>query len=105
MDAAPFPRCSRLASRIPQRWDPAALAHVLGDHTKVDPPPDGEEASRHLPRELARELTATCIHTDVYGTRSSTLVAIDRGVTRAYLHADGPPCVTAFADRTELLHA
>jgi uncharacterized protein with NRDE domain len=105
MDAAPFPRCSRLASRIPHRWDPAALAHVLGDHAKVDPPPDGEEASRHLPPALARELTATCIHTDVYGTRSSTLVAIDRGVTRAYLHADGPPCVTPFADRTELLHA
>jgi uncharacterized protein with NRDE domain len=105
MDAAPFPRCSRLASVIPRRWDPAGLAKVLGDHTKVDPPPDGEEASRHLPPDLARELTATCIHTPAYGTRSSSLVAIDRGVTLSYLHADGPPCVTPFVDRTELLHA
>lgn len=104
MDAPAFPRCQRVASAIPRAWDPPALRAVLADHTKVDPPDDGEEASRRLPRELARELTATCIHTPAYGTRSASLVAIDRGRTRAYLHADGPPCVTPFVDRTELLH-
>jgi uncharacterized protein with NRDE domain len=103
MDAPVFPRCSRLASTIPRAWDPAALRAVLSDHTTVEPPDDGEEASRRLPRELSRALTATCIHTPAYGTRSSSLVAIERGRTRAYLHADGAPCVTPFVDRTELL--
>jgi len=105
MDAPVFPRCSRLAATIPRAWDPAALRAVLSEHTTVDPPDDGEEASRRLPRDLARALTATCIHTEAYGTRSSSLVAIEPGHTRAYLHADGPPCVTPFVDRTELLHA
>jgi hypothetical protein len=104
MDSPVFPRCSRLAHVIPRAWDPAALRVVLADHTKVDPPDEGEEASRRLPPELARELTATCIHTPAYGTRSSSLLAIERGRTLAYLHADGPPCTTAFVDRTELLH-
>jgi hypothetical protein len=52
---------------------------------------------------IARELTATCIHSEHYGTRSSTLAAIERGRVHAYLHADGPPCVTPFVDHTELL--
>src|SRR3569623_1219919 len=91
MDAPVFPRCSRLASSIPRRWDPDALRTALSDHTRVDPPEDGEEHSGarppHLTREVMLELTATCIHTPQYGTRSSSLVAIDRGATRAYLHA------------------
>ena len=43
-----------------------SLAIALGDHTRValdDMPPS------HLPLELARELTATCIHSALYGTR------------------------------------
>ncbi len=46
---------------------------------------------------------ATCIHSEHYGTRSSTLVAFEQGRVGAYLHADGSPCVTPCVDRTELL--
>ena len=73
------------------------LQTALADHTRVDPPPS------HLPPELARELTATCIHSPGYGTRSSTIFAADRGATIAYLHADGTPCTTPFIDRRGLL--
>jgi uncharacterized protein with NRDE domain len=77
------------------------LAIALGDHTRVpleDVPPS------HLPAALARELTATCIHSEHYGTRSASLVAIERGRIAAYLHANGPPCTTPFEDGRSLLH-
>ncbi len=46
---------------------------------------------------------ALCVHTPIYGTRSSALLAIsERGVER-YLHADGPPCESALRDHTDLL--
>ena len=57
----------------------------------------------HLPIEIAHELTATCIHTPFYGTRSTSIVAMDRGRMIEYRHADGPPCVTAFVDKKALL--
>jgi uncharacterized protein with NRDE domain len=102
-----FPRGERLRAGIDDalardaRWDALAprLAALLADHTHTDPPPP----SSHLPDAIARELTATCIHTPLYGTRSATLAAIGPTGVRAYLHADGAPCVTAFVDRTELL--
>lgn len=99
IDAGAFARCDRVRARLPRAWDPAGLRAVLSDHTTVE----GRES--HLPPEIARALTAACIHTELYGTRSSSLLAIDHGKTLAYLHADGPPCVTEYADRTELLHA
>ena len=97
-----YPRGARLHAAIanaPLIW-PAlvpALERALADHTRVDPPPS------HLPAEVARELTATCIHTPAYGTRSSTIFAARPGQTLAYLHADGPPCTTPFVDRRALL--
>jgi hypothetical protein len=97
-----FPRATRLRDAIataPLRW-PAlvpALEAALADHTRVDPPPS------HLPADVARELTATCIHTPAYGTRSSTIFAADGDRTIAYLHADGPPCTARFVDRSALL--
>jgi uncharacterized protein with NRDE domain len=74
-----------------------ALQAALADHTHVEPAPS------HLPPELARELTATCIHSALYGTRSSTIIAARPGLTLAYLHADGPPCTAPFVDRMGLL--
>jgi uncharacterized protein with NRDE domain len=97
-----FPRGVRLRdaiARAPLAW-PAlapALEAALADHTREAPPPS------HLPPELARELTATCIHTPGYGTRSSTIFAAAPGETLAYLHADGPPCTTPFVDQQGLL--
>ena len=56
----------------------------------------------HLPQELARELTATCIYSPTYGTRSSTIAAIERGRVAHYLFADGAPDVTPYRDITAL---
>lgn len=98
-----FPRGVRLhdaIARAPLRWPEVvpALAAALADHTRVAPP-----APSHLAAEIARELTATCIHAPGYGTRSSTILAADPGRTLAYLHADGPPCTAPFVDRMALL--
>ncbi|HEX7842796.1 MAG TPA: hypothetical protein VF469_35225, partial [Kofleriaceae bacterium] len=102
LGAEGFPRGVRLhdaISRAPRRWPELvpALEAALADHTRVDPPPS------HLLPEVARELTATCIHAPGYGTRSSTIFAADHGRTLAYLAADGPPCTAPFADRSALL--
>jgi uncharacterized protein with NRDE domain len=72
---------------------------ALGDHERV---PIEQVAPSHLPVELGRELTATCIHSSHYGTRSASLIALERGRVAAYLHADGPPCVTPFVSGLEL---
>jgi uncharacterized protein with NRDE domain len=104
IDAEGFPRGERLglaieAALAEPSWNSLwpKLAAALGDHTRVPPPPS------HLPVEIARELTATCIHAGHYGTRSASLIALDHGRVVAYRHADGPPCVTPFVDRMELL--
>lgn len=109
--ATEFPRGDRLYEAIisalaqTRAWSELSplIAAALRDHTRLsleDTPP-----SSHLPRDIARELTAGCIHTEHYGTRSSTLLAIEDGRVAGYLHADGPPCVTPFVDRKELLDA
>ncbi|HMG21921.1 MAG TPA: NRDE family protein [Kofleriaceae bacterium] len=97
-----FPRGDRLRAaiaRAPHSWPELApaLEVALADHTRSEPP------ASHLAPEVARELTATCIHTPGYGTRSSTIFAADRGAVIAYRHADGPPCTTRFTDRGALL--
>lgn len=116
LGAPGFPRCGRLVAAIEHAlaqdatWPAIAkpLQAALADHTRVslaDTPPS------HLPTELARELTANCIHSAQYGTRSATILALRarapglalRDGVIDYLHADGPPCVTPFLDRKELL--
>jgi uncharacterized protein with NRDE domain len=102
LGARGFPRGVRLHRAIaaaPLAWPAVvpALQAALADHDRVDPP------ASHLPPEVARELTATCIHAPGYGTRSSTIVAARPGATLAYLHADGPPCTAPFVDRMALL--
>jgi uncharacterized protein with NRDE domain len=104
-----FPRAelpaARLAALAGASWPAlaAALPAILGDHgrppaDRIPPlPPDSG-----LPPELAAELQAVCIHTPIYGTRSSTIAAIDHGGTRALLWADGPPCTTPFVDAMPL---
>jgi uncharacterized protein with NRDE domain len=76
------------------------LAIALSDHTRV---PLADVPDSHLPRELARELTATCIHSEHYGTRSASLITIEHGRVAQYLHAEGSPCTHAFEDKRGLL--
>jgi uncharacterized protein with NRDE domain len=101
-----FPRGERLAAALatlPVGDGLAAcvppITRALADHTRV---PLEEVPPSHLPPELARELTAACIHSEAYGTRSTTILAVGDGVV-AYLHADGPPCTTPLVDRRGLL--
>lgn len=50
-------------------------------------------------------LEQTCIHTEAYGTRSSTLLRLgDSSESDALLYADGSPCRTPYEDLTPLLH-
>ena len=95
-----YPRGDRLETALaasPLRWPDLAtmLATLLADHTLTEPPPS------HLPPEIARQLTATCIHSEHYGTRSSTILAADRDRLIGYRHADGAPCVTPYRDLRE----
>lgn len=110
LGACGFPRGERLHRGIAAALDaglgwPALaprLGALLGDHHRVDPPPDDDA---RMPPGVARELTAACIHTPFYGTRSSTIAALAPDRVLAYLHADGPPCTTPFAERRALLEA
>jgi uncharacterized protein with NRDE domain len=113
LGAPDFPRGDRLGDAIAAalaegsidgaRWPALAdrLALLLADHTRVDVADSNRPP--HLPPELARELTATCIHSPLYGTRSSTIVAIEHHRVIDYRHADGPPCTTAYSDLRGLL--
>jgi uncharacterized protein with NRDE domain len=108
LESSDFPRGDRLRDAIAHSVDlgwPAIiepLRRSLGDHARTSL---AETPPSHLPRELARELTATCIHSELYGTRSSTLLAVAHDRVIDYLHADGPPCVTPYADLRSLLDA
>lgn len=106
LGAPGFPRGERLADRIAAALDQgiawpalaASLAIALADHDQVAAP---DQAA--LPAGLPRALTATCIHSEYYGTRSATLIAAAPGRLIDYLHADGPPCTAPFTDRRALL--
>lgn len=74
----------------------AGLAEVLRDHQPAaGPQPAG-------PGGLARpaELSAACVHTERYGTRSAIIVGVGpAGLPRVSVAA-GPPCVTPLLDVT-----
>ena len=78
-----------------------ALPAVLGDHTL----PEAEVVPESpLGPELSRAIQALCIHTERYGTRSSTFLALGpSGSPLRYAFADGPPCTTPFVDHSDLL--
>jgi uncharacterized protein with NRDE domain len=70
----------------------AAFRRVLADHRN----PEGEE----------RPNAANCVHLQTFGTRSSCIVRVpsrDGGAARPRIWvADGPPCVTAYEDVSNL---
>lgn len=106
--ASGFPRGERLRAMIEAAlvettawatlWP--KLARALGDHARV---PLEAVPPSHVPPALGRELTAICIHSEHYGTRSASLIALDPGRVVAYLACDGPPGETPFTDRSSLL--
>jgi len=69
-----------------------ALPRVLADHGV--PPSSGERRPETL---------AACVHSEDYGTRSSTVVVVPAGDGPPGLQvADGPPCVAPFTDASSL---
>jgi uncharacterized protein with NRDE domain len=94
------PRCPRLASavapfeRVARRLgsDPdaeellEACVPVLASHENSLDPADSSPLSR------------LCAHTELYGTRSSSLILCERGGSVRYFHAAGPPCRTPFVE-------
>lgn len=106
LGSAGFPRCERLERTgrqlVGRSLDDAldVLAAALGDNTRV---PIDQVPPSDFPIEIAHAMTANCIHTERYGTRSATLFAASLHGAVAYRHADGPPCTSPFVDRMELL--
>jgi uncharacterized protein with NRDE domain len=88
-----FPRAERFANAIaPSLAAPwpalaAALERALADHTETIP---------------GVPLSATCIHTPTYGTRSATIAALAPGGVLHYEHVEGAPCSAPFVDRMDL---
>jgi uncharacterized protein with NRDE domain len=74
----------------------AGLAAVLRDHQPAaGPQPAG-------PGRVARpaELSAACVHTERYGTRSAMIVSVGQAGEPRVSVAAGPPCVTRLLDVT-----
>ena len=89
-DAAPSPRLHRISDRIIDlgTWSEEhrrRFRQWMVEHDDSDP------------------LEGTCIHAEEanYGTRSSTVVEL--GSSPQFLHAEGPPCRTAFRDHLDRL--
>ena len=81
----------------------AQLIAALRDHWVPDvdklPP---HLASSPMGAQLAAQVQALCVHTEVYGTRSSNLLVVD-GETSTFEATDGPPCKTAWSSFDHLL--
>lgn len=106
-----FPKTERAARMVAAAgvaslaWPEAsrALRGVLADHEtppgeRVPPAPPGSM----MPALLLRRLQALCVHTPLYGTVSSTMLALGEGSVAHYLFAEGRPCTTPFRDVTGL---
>ena len=74
----------------------AGLAAVLRDHQ----PAAGPEPPRPGRRARPVELSAACVHTERYGTRSAMIVSVGRAGEPRVSVAAGPPCVTPLVDVT-----
>jgi uncharacterized protein with NRDE domain len=89
------------------------LRSVLVDHASPDHPVPGDPTPTDqqpaapgspAPETRRLETLAACVHTDDYGTRSSTLISVPRDVNAApvVLFAEGHPCTADFLDATGL---
>ena len=81
---------------------------VLADHSVPDTGPESDDDGGAR-RDRPPETLAACVHTDAYGTRSSTLVSVpaDVGPTCSprVSVADGHPCTAPFVDVTDLFRS
>ena len=78
---------------------------LLGNHEIPSSDASRELTEENDPRPL--QLSAACVHTGHYGTRSATLIVIPAAsdaMPRVY-YADGPPCITPLKDASQLWSA
>ena len=99
---APSPKADRVTDALAEALsDPettiAALQRALVDHRGTEPGPAADD-----PRS-----SASCVHLEDYGTRSSCILRYDADpATNPYIRvADGPPCTAPFVDVSELWKA
>ncbi len=110
MDDTRIPRVRRglaLLERATLKTEEGALVEALhtalADHalptpaamTTLPDPPD-------LPPEVLRTLQAMCVHTPLYGTRSSAVILVG-GSENRYYYGDGPACQSRLARVDHLL--
>jgi len=76
----------RELARAPEAELIRRLAEACADHTPESP--------EHPP---------FCVHGDLFGTVSSTILLLREDGSGRYLFAPGPPCVTAYQDYTPLV--
>ena len=76
----------------------AALEAVLRIHQPAIAQPRTDETGRAWPPEIS----APCVHTDFYGTRSAMTVAVQADGLPMVRVADGPPCQAPFHDATSM---
>jgi uncharacterized protein with NRDE domain len=74
----------------------AGLAAVLRDHQ----PATGPEPAGPGRRARPAELSAACVHTEHYGTRSAMIISVGQAGEPRVSAAGGPPCVTPLLDVT-----
>lgn len=102
-----FPKADRLRHRVEAMVDlpypalRAGLEHALADNEVPEDVP--VDPTSPVPIEWARALQALCIHTEVYGTRSSTIAALSSGSVADYRFCEGAPDQGSFEDFTALL--
>lgn len=70
------------------------LQQVLACHARA--PATALTEPGALPREVELALSAVCVHTERYGTRSSAIVRVNSEGLCEYHHAEGPPCQENF---------
>jgi uncharacterized protein with NRDE domain len=81
-----------------------ALAAVLPDHSPA-PEIAGQPPVRYGGRPMPPELSAACVHTENYGTRSAAIVTVPAQGLPQVLSADRPPCTEPLKDFSALWEA
>ncbi|WP_128478255.1 NRDE family protein [Halorussus pelagicus] len=76
--------------------DDARKTKGIREAVRPDPETTAEAWFHHATTVLSNHDLDACVHGDGYGTRSSSLVAIDADGDGRYWFADGKPCVTDY---------
>ena len=95
----PSAKQQRVAGRVATLEGPraeAGLAEVLRDHQPAAGPQPTAGGGPARPAEL----TAACVHTERYGTRSAMIVSVGPDGAPRVSVAAGPPCVTPLLEVT-----